>query len=300
MALAPSLTLFAGGAMVLGASISLYHPAGTALLTHATEATGSVFARHGMAGNAGIASASALVGGLGGFFGWRVALGSLAIPAVLIGIAALTLHPPSVEESRSKETQGDPRSLALLLLSAACMGVVYRGATTFLPKAFALAAGKEGASAATLGGAYTTAALVVGIIGMYLAGRGIDRGWSRPRMFLGAAVLQVPFLLLLGAVQTGPVGLLPIAMGLAFFHFSTQPIANHLVADYTPPRLRGMGYGLYFLMMFGAGSIGATYAGWVSETFGFRSIFPALSIVLIPVVVAALLMKDPAQSQKRM
>ena len=55
MSMAPSLTLFAVGAMLLGASLSLYHPAGTALLTHATEATGSVFAKHGMAGNAGIA-----------------------------------------------------------------------------------------------------------------------------------------------------------------------------------------------------------------------------------------------------
>jgi MFS family permease len=84
-------------------------------------------------------------------------------------------------------------------------------------------------------------------------------------------------------------------MGLAFFHFMTQPIANNLVADYTPPRLRGMGYGLYFLMMFGAGSIGSTYAGWVSERFGFASLFPALAILLIPPAVAALAMTDPGR-----
>ena len=85
-------------------------------------------------------------------------------------------------------------------------------------------------------------------------------------------------------------------MGLAFFHFATQPVANNLVADYTPPRLRGMGYGLYFLMMFGAGSVGATYAGWVSERFGFVAIWPALAIVLVPPVIAPVLMRDPAQS----
>ncbi len=296
MAVAPTLSVFAGGAMLLGAAISLYHPAGTALLTHATSATGSVFARHGMAGNAGIASATIFVGGLGGLFGWRVALGSLAIPAVVIGAAALTLRTPPMADVRSSKGTGDPRSLVLLLASAACMGVVYRGATTFLPKAFALAAGAEGAEAAAVGGAFTTAALIVGVAGMYGAGRAIDAGWSRPKMFLGAAALQIPFLLLLGMTGAGPMGLLPIAMGLALFHFMTQPIANNMVADYTPARLRGMGYGLYFLCMFGAGSVGSTYAGWVSETWGFSWIFPALAILLIPPIFAATQLRPPVST----
>jgi len=294
MAAAPGLPTFAAGAMLLGASISLYHPAGTALLTHATEATGAVFARHGMAGNAGIAAATVVVGTLGSAFGWRPALAALALPAVVIGAAALTLKTPPRAELRDRATPGDARSLVLLLGAAACMGVVYRGATTFLPKAFALAAGEAGAGGAAVGGAFTTAALVVGIAGMYGAGRAIDAGWSRPRMFLAAAVLQVPFLVGLGSVAAGPAGLLPIAMGLAFFHFMTQPIANNLVADYTPPRLRGMGYGLYFLCMFGAGSIGSTYAGWVSETWGFAKLFPALALLLVPAALAALGMRAPS------
>jgi len=292
MAAAPTLAWFAGGAMLLGASISLYHPAGTSLLTHATEATGAVYARHGMAGNAGIASATAIVGTLGGVFGWRVAIASLALPAVVIGAAALTLRTPSQAEVRAETSRGDTRSLVLLLVAAACMGVVYRGATTFLPKAFALAADADGATGATVGGAFTTAALIAGIAGMYLAGRAIDAGRSRPRMFLAAAALQAPFLFAIGGLDVGPAALLPFAMGLAFFHFMTQPLANNLVADYTPPRLRGMGYGLYFLCMFGAGSIGSTYAGWVSETWGFSRLFPALAILLVPPTIAALLMRE--------
>jgi MFS family permease len=75
-------------------------------------------------------------------------------------------------------------------------------------------------------------------------------------------------------------------MSVAFFHFLTQPAGNHLVADFTPPRLRGLGYGLYFLMTFGAGALGASLGGWVSERVGLAYAFPALAAVLAPCLVA--------------
>ena len=59
-----------------------------------------------------------------------------------------------------------------------------------------------------------------------------------------------------------------------------------LVADVTPPRLRGLGYGVYFLMTFGAGSLGATLGGWVSTRFGLRQAFPSLVGALIPSILA--------------
>ena len=46
--------------------------------------------------------------------------------------------------------------------------------------------------------------------------------------------------------------LVPLFMGVSFFHFFTQPSGNHMVAEFTPPRLRGLGYGVYLLMTFGA------------------------------------------------
>jgi hypothetical protein len=59
-----------------------------------------------------------------------------------------------------------------------------------------------------------------------------------------------------------------------------------MVAHFTPPRLRGLGYGLYFFMTFGAGSLGATLAGWVSERADLARAFPALAVVVIPAVLA--------------
>jgi MFS family permease len=101
-------------------------------------------------------------------------------------------------------------------------------------------------------------------------------------------VFQAPFLILIGYVS-GPV-FLPLFMGVAFFHFFTQPAGNHLVANLTPPRLRGLGYGIYFFMTFGAGSVGGSIGGWVSTHVGLQYTFPALAILLVPSVLAIILL----------
>jgi len=135
-----------------------------------------------------------------------------------------------------------------------------------------------------VGGALTTAALLVGLAGMYVAGRLADGGMRPARVFLLGAVLQVPFFLAIAWLNG--TALLPLAMAVAFFHFTTQPVGNHMVADFTPPRLRGLGYGLYFFLAFGAGSTGAGLGGWISENYGLADSFGALAAVLVPSILA--------------
>jgi predicted MFS family arabinose efflux permease len=105
-----------------------------------------------------------------------------------------------------------------------------------------------------------------------------------PVVFLIGAVLQIPFFACIAWL--GGTALLPLSMAVAFFHFFTQPVANHMVADFTPPRLRGLGYGIYFFMAFGAGSLGASLGGWVSEHNGLAISFGVLGAVLVPSAAA--------------
>ena len=65
MALSPSLTLFTLFAACMGLFLSIYHPAGTSLITHSLPLSGRVFATHGMIGNLGVAGASVIAGSLG-------------------------------------------------------------------------------------------------------------------------------------------------------------------------------------------------------------------------------------------
>jgi MFS family permease len=286
MALAPSLVAFTIAASCMGLCLSTYHPAGTALITHAMAPSGRVFALHGMAGNLGVAGASVIAGTLGALFGWRWAIGLLAILGLGLGLAALRLDPPPVHEIRSRPGHGDFARFSLLLVATAFMGMVYRGLTTFLPKFLAVTYAHGASRGSAVGGLMTTAALMVGLGGMYVAGRSVDRGAHSARVFLTGAVAQVPLLLLIGRIPSGLF--LPLFMGVAFFHFFTQPAGNHLVAELTPPRLRGLGYGVYFLMTFGAGSFGAALGGWVSKRYGLERAFPALVVVLVPSILAML------------
>jgi MFS family permease len=288
MAWSPSLGLLSFFAATLGLSLSIYHPAGTALITTAMPLSGKVFATHGMAGNLGVATSSVIAGTLGALFGWRWALGGLAIFGALLGLRALGMPTPEPAEVRSRPGKGRWPQFVMLLVTMAFLGMVYRGMTTFLPKLFATRYSSDPAEGTALGGALTTAALLVGLAGMYIAGRSVDRGMTPARALLYGVVLQAPFLVAI--YYSGSLFLLPLMMAAAFFHFFTQPAANHLVASYVPPRVRGLGYGIYFFISFGTGSLGAIVGGWISENRGLSQIFPAMALLLIPAFVATLLL----------
>jgi len=288
MALSPSLTLFTLFAACMGLFLSIYHPAGTSLITHSLPLSGRVFATHGMIGNLGVAGASVIAGSLGALFGWRWALSILALAGFLVGLRVLGLPTPVQHDVRSRPGRGHWPGFLLLLVAAAFLGMVYRGMTTFLPKFFATRYAADASAGVALGGALTTLALLAGVVGMYVAGRSIDRGMRPSRVFLLGTLVQLPFLVALGFLD-GLV-LLPLAMAVAFFHFFTQPPGNHMVAEFTPPRLRGLGYGVYFLVAFGAGSLGAGMGGWVSERVELKYTFPALAVVALPAVAAILVL----------
>jgi MFS family permease len=280
MALAPTLSWFAVCAAAMGLSLSVYHPAGTSLITHHLPAAARVFAIHGMAGSFGVAVSSAIAGVLGALCGWRWALMLVALPGLLLGLRVLGLSSSQGDSAPTAHSGIRWRHLVLLLGAAGFMGMVYRGMTTFLPKLFAVTLSRDVTTGTALGGVFTTGALLVGMAGMYAAGRIADSGRHPASVFLVGAVAQAPLLVAM-AYLSGPL-LVPLAMGVSFFHFWTQPVGNQLVAQLTPPHARGLGYGLYFCLAFGAGSAGAGLSGWVSDTFGLIYIFPVLALVLVP------------------
>src|SRR6185295_13471331 len=95
MALSSTLGSFALWAGAMGLCLSIYHPAGTALITHSLPATGRVFALHGMVGNLGVAGSGLIAGSLGALLGWRWAIGILALGGVGLGLAVLALPRPA-------------------------------------------------------------------------------------------------------------------------------------------------------------------------------------------------------------
>lgn len=94
---------------------------------------------------------------------------------------------------------------------------------------------------------------------------------------VGVACGRGPWLLAAGALFT-------------FCHFGTQPIENELIARRADPRIRGVAYGMKFVVSFGLGSMAAGPAIAVWQNHGFPPVFLVLAgLALGGAVTAALL-----------
>ena len=163
--LAPGVPTIAFALLVWGASASVYHPAGLAMISKGVQQRGTGFAYHGIAGNVGIGLGPLLAAILLLFFDWRVVAGLLAVPAVAAAVFAVRVDfdetaavatdggdAPDAEGenddgSDSKASAGvdsvaefltESRLLfaggfTAVFVVVICSGLYYRGVLTFLP-----------------------------------------------------------------------------------------------------------------------------------------------------------------------
>jgi MFS family permease len=298
MALSPSLPWFAACAVAMGVASSSYHAAGPTMLASSPGDTLRIFAVHGICGNLGLALAPLGLGITGAVFGWRWTLVGLAVGALLLFWRVLGLPPTRLSRGH-RESRPSRQGYALLLVVAASTGFVYRGLITFLPKLFA-GLSVEMASlwpieklgwrgeGVLVGGLLTTTILLVGVTAIHVASRVVGSGRvSHYQMLVASLVLQVPFLLCMGQAE-GTAALLLLAMAVSFTHFLGRPVIMDLVSQAMPMGSRGVAFGTYFLVLFGAGAAGAGVAGWGSEQLGLAASFGLFPVVLLPAMVALL------------
>ena len=89
-------------------------------------------------------------------------------------------------------------------------------------------------------------------------------------------VVASPLIFAVGALEGA--ALLTTACAMSFFMFAVQPVENTLLARYSPPKLRGLLYGLKFVVVFGAGmGIGTWLSGAVSERYDLGMVFTVAS-----------------------
>lgn len=157
LGVAPSLVVVALALLVWGASASVYHPAGLALLSKGVEERGTGFAYHGIAGNLGIGLGPLVTAILLLVLDWSTVALVLAVPALLAAVyasraefdesAAVAADGGEDDGSDSKASTGvsslseflsESRhlftgSFVLVFLVVMCSGLYYRGVLTFLP-----------------------------------------------------------------------------------------------------------------------------------------------------------------------
>jgi MFS family permease len=142
---------------------------------------------------------------------------------------------------------------------------------------------------------FTTMILLVGILGQYMGGNLSDKH-RKTLLYFMFSLISMPFMLMIGL--SGGVLLIIVAALFALFHFSTQPVENNLIAQYTPSRIRSSSYGLKFVFSFGVGSFASAFSGYIGERFGLSYVFIALGMVICLLILLTVVLVIFAKEKK--
>jgi MFS family permease len=296
------LVAFSGSLLALGVFIGLvglfcstYHPASNALISKGIRKQGRGFGIHGISGSLGVALTPVVAGFLASAIGWKSTYAVFGIAGIAVGIASLTLPEPHQTDSEyeTKAHQAGEKNgtqllpLIVIFASSATIGLCYRGVLTFLPTYMAQKVEIDflPIGSVALGGMMSTVALLFGTIGQYMGGTFCDR-YPPEKVYFGAHLLGVPFLFIVG-LSTNLLVVLA-ALVFAFFHFSTQPTQNHLLARYTSTGFRGTGYGIHYFLNFGLGSFASSISGYLADSLGLEWVFHSMGFLFFVSGILAL------------
>jgi MFS family permease len=268
--------------LLMGGFASIYHPAGLALISHETDSRTlpRALGLHGVLGSLGIGGTPLAVVLVSQFSGnWRTWYAVVAVPSFLL--AAIFLW--QAKNHAKNKTQHSPvsdyddgsqaawREFWVLVLVAILQGFIYSAIMSFLPRylsttfqheantVVASTPANDTATQITTGNLLASIVLLTGCLGQYLAGR-----FARPEKLEQQLTLilfgNAPFLFCMALAESW---FRPVAAGLfTLVHFMQQPVANSLIAKYTPPERRSLCYGISFGLSLGLGSFGAWFAGY--------------------------------------
>ncbi|MBI2235786.1 MAG: MFS transporter [Magnetospirillum sp.] len=269
---------------------SIYHPVGIAWLIRNAVNRGRAIGLNGVFGGIGPALAGLIAGVLIAASGWRAAF---VVPGVVVfatGLVFLAMLRAGVVVEAKADRKPEPPAdrgdtiraglvLSVTMLSA---GLVYQATQPSLPKLFAERLGDVGVVGAA--GAVTVVYLLAGLT-QILAGHLADR-YSPKRLYVAAALAQVPLLLLVASGSGLP--LVVLAVLAVSFNMAGIPAENLLLARYTPARWRGTAFGLKFVLSFGVSGLGVPLVAVMrGTTGGFEALFMLLAAAAALVALAA-------------
>lgn len=277
---------------LVGLFAAIYHPVGLAMLVKDQKHLGRALGWNGLCGNLGVAFAALTAGGLADTLGWRFAFILPGLVAITIGIGFALLVPSAPAPAkgapggtgRAVHDAVARRVFALLTITTVCGGLIFNGTTFAMPKLFderltALAHTTFGV------GALVCFVYVVAALAQLLVGRLID-GRPLRAVFLPLALLQVPLLLLAGALQDWTM--LLVATAMMFIVFGLIPINDAMVARYAHDAWRSRVYAVRYVVSFSASSLAVPLVAWLQPVGGgYLSLFAVLTALGLGTLAAA-------------
>lgn len=281
----------AAGLTLMGLFASIYHPVGISMLVAGRDKVGKLLGVNGVYGNLGVGFAAVTAGALADSVGWRAAFFVPGAVAIAAGIAFAMVIPQARNAgvAAARPRVAIPRDTMVrvffvLTFATICNGVIYNAATISMPKMFEERIGDLTGS--TMGiGALVSMVYLFAACAQYIVGHLIDR-FSLRNVFLPLAAMQVPLLLIAGAV--GNYTILLVAVPMMFFIFGVIPINDAMVAKYTDEHWRSRVYAVRFVISFSASACAVPLVAYLYRSSGgFSEVYLVLAAVAAVCTAAA-------------
>lgn len=278
----------------LGLAASIYHPAGLTLISRSTRQISRAMGYHGVAGNLGLALGPLLGSLFAAKISWRAGYGFVALLCLaLLWATAVFLPSSSSPRSRTEAMENRVtriRPLVVYYAIVVLVGFTFYGFATFMPTHFSenLGGPFQDVDVIIKGGLFSTFVLVSGIAGQLIGGK-LGDSFRRTLLLPLIMLAHVPLLVFFGLESWGVMVMSGIFLGIV--HFSFQPIGNSLIAEFTTPAARGLGYGVSFFLSFGVGAIGSGVGGNLAVSYGVAMVFPFLAGWMALAFVLSLFLK---------
>ena len=291
----------AGGLLVIGIFVSIYHPVGISILTEYGGQLGRRLGINGVAGNFGIAISTLAAAWLADTFGWRAAFmvpGAVCLILGLIWIQVVRRAAPVVAEAGGEGDQKVPvtmdsvpvswkRALAVVVATTIFGGFAFNGVTVSLPEVFDERLVDLTDTALGIGG-IAMAIYVLAAFSQIVVGHAIDRYPIRPIFMTIAALEAVAFFV---AMQSDGYVLIGAALVIMVMVFGAQPVGDVLIARNTPDVWRSRVYATNYLFAFGAAAIAIpSIAGIHEHGGGFPTIFAVFTGCAVVVTICVMLL----------
>jgi MFS family permease len=285
----------------LGLFSGIYHPIGMGLISKGVRSLSLAMGYNAVFGGLGLVVAP-LITGIANWLWGPVAAFVLVGLINLLGLPLLLLCPSrSVSETRetstASEDNGNLTAFLILLVPVMLGGMAFTGSTVVLPAYLelnspslfdALRRVVPGMlSNNVMATAIAAVVYLVGMAGQYtggIAGGRLDTKYA----YLVFHAFCIPAALMMSV--SGDLSLAGAAMVYFFFQLGMQPPENTLVARFTPKRLHHSAFGLKFVLTLGVGSLAVKIAGWINEAWGLSSVFVALGIASVAIVVSIVIL----------
>jgi FSR family fosmidomycin resistance protein-like MFS transporter len=284
------------GLAAIGVFASIYHPVGIAWMVRNAVNRGKALGVNGVFGSIGIASAAIVAGGVSEWGGWRSAFIMPGAICALTGVALLVcMRSGFVEKTQADAVPDRPvarrdmiRAFWVLSITMFLTGMIQQVFQIVTPKLFEEQIGH------VVGHSVMGVSVLVSIVFCFTAlaqlvgGHLADRYPMRP-LYILCALVQVPFLLLVGHVNGLPVmGGVIIALVI---QIGALPAENSLLARYAPANWRATAFGAKFVVALGASALAYPLVGHVyKQAAGVSELFPILAIFSVVVALFGLLL----------